>query len=308
MKSFLVHMLLFANICLLPAEDSLKESELRALVVELGAEGFPEREAAEARLKEMGRDHYDLLKELSLREEDPEIQLRLEEVLLFHQRQSRGAATSFAVLIPEEKRVGNLRQELKAFALASQVQVENLHHDAISAGPFAQRVILNQAGLRAVELGTSPRQGQSGWMRLDIHQEEEGRPGLLLARSWVRIPKQHGMERGMTVLHDIPDLELEPGSAIWLVYIDFADEGGNTRLSEYHFSMKTDPLPNMPLWRHGVRDPSPKAMDIQFRLFSKSTELPLSYRTATEREEAEVRDLEPSADIIRRAPWMQPPR
>jgi hypothetical protein len=284
-------------------------SDLDLRVISLGADSYKERDKAETWLKKYGRHNFNYLKGLWRKTDDPEVKFRLERILNFHLTSTEGVPMTIQAVrqISWKKRKAE-EEKYVAFSNKAEVILANEKSNSETSGPFAQQIVLPDGKLTAVELGLYPFSEQSGWMRLDVCGDNEGKPGVVLARSWIYVPPEHGyvgIARKHMMLFDLPDLEVTGGKTLWLVYLDFNQDGENTTLARYRWASKNPTHPTMLLWRYGYRTkPSPE--NIVFRVLKNCSGSNPAYRDVTTEETEALENLMANPQTLQRSPWMGP--
>ena len=88
---------------------------------------------------------------------------------------------------------------------------------------FAQSFIPRSEIINAVELTTYPVKG-AGWIRVGIARDENGRPGKVLSRTWLRIETDCPARHGSYMTFDVPNVKVDPECVYWITFNEFVDE------------------------------------------------------------------------------------
>ena len=271
----------FLFLCLVAVPLQAEDIDLERLVRQLGAEKFAERQQAEHELKALSREPLDSLRKVLRDSGDPEIRVRLERIVEHIVSDTSKIPQAYRVFTATERgSFGPLAQDFRG---RSSVAVSNTVGNSGTSGNFAQSFIPKCKTVSSIEVCTYASSDAFGWMCLDLCEDNNGAPGYVLARSWVRIPKNHNFPHGEYVCHDIPDQSVKPAGTYWLVCVGFPDPESKVGMSNYGLSFRRDDYPDGMLWRAGGGGPK-KDEDVKFRVFSSSPESHPAYRKASELE------------------------
>ena len=260
--------------------------DVHHLVRQLGAESFQERQQADRQLRAMQRAVLPELRNALNDTDDPEILVRLQQIIEHIINNPYSIPQAFRVLTATER--GAYSGQAAAFRETGRIVVSNTVGNTTTGGGFAQSFIPNSETITAIEVCTYPVSGSSGWMRLDLCMDDSGIPGEIIARSWVLIPENHGFPYGEYVYHDFPDQHVDPSATYWMVYSEFPAPGSGERLlAHYGLSGSGNQYPNGMLWIRSSAEPRPEA-DVKFRVFSSESGIHPAYRPATEKEQQTV--------------------
>ncbi len=268
-------------LCLVAAPLQADDADLQGLIRQLGAETFDERRQAENELKAQSREALDTLRNMLSATDDPEIRMRLERIIKNLLSDASKIPKVYRVLKATER--GAYAPLAEDFRSRASIAAHNTGGDAGAGGAFAQSFIPKCKTVSTIEVCTYALTDAFGWMRLDLCEDKNGVPGLVLARSWVHIPKNHNFPHGKYVCHDIPDQNMNPTGTYWLVYLDFPDQGSKPTMINYGLSFERDDYPDGMLWR-GSGDKPKQDEDVKFRVFSSNPKSHPAYRKATEQE------------------------
>ena len=271
----------FLFLCLVAVPLQADDVNLDRLVRQLGTDKFTERQQAERELKALSREPLNRLRNMLIASDDPEIRLRLERIIEHLVSETSKIPKAYLVLKATER--GALAPLAANFRGRASVAASNTGGNSGTGGTFAQSFIPQCKTVSSIEVCTYALAGAFGWMRLDLCEDKNGAPGFVLARSWVRIPKNHNFPHGDYVCHNIPDQSVNPAGTYWLVYLDFPDRGSKPSMINYGLSFHRDDYPDGMLWR-GSGDRPKQDEDVKFRVFNSSPESHPAYRKASEME------------------------
>ncbi|MBW8040708.1 MAG: hypothetical protein FVQ85_11980 [Planctomycetes bacterium] len=100
-------------------------------------------------------------------------------------------------------------------------------HDEGTAGggfsDFAQSFIPCSDIINAVELTTYPVKA-AGWIRVDLAKDENGRPGKVLSRTWLRVETDCPAGHSSFMTFDVPNVKVDPEGVYWITFNEFVDE------------------------------------------------------------------------------------
>jgi hypothetical protein len=209
------------------------DDRVRALVKQLGADTFKDREAAQKELSAMPRSVVPALREFE-NTKDPEIKERLQATI--HTILTDAARMPQKVHVysddsPAKKSAG---RKTGADDFAKEI-ISTCHTNGRSSasGDFAQRFVphKHKAGAIAVQLYSS---SMSGWLSLDLRADKDGRPDSgVLARSWLRMEKGRASRSGYAVF-PLPEATLEPEKPHWFTVTEHPDPNQKGRTMTSH--------------------------------------------------------------------------
>ncbi|MHC4083661.1 MAG: hypothetical protein ACYSU3_02280 [Planctomycetota bacterium] len=105
--------------------------------------------------------------------------------------------------------------------------IVSVEHDEGTAGggfrDFAQSFIPCSDIINAVELTTYPVKA-AGWIRADIAKNENGRPGKVLSRIWLRVETDCPTGHHSSMTFDVPNVKVDPEGVYWITFNEFVDE------------------------------------------------------------------------------------
>lgn len=266
---------------LLSAPLLADDADPQRLIRQLGAARFHERQEAERQLKDQSRAALGALRDALNGTDEPEVRMRLKRIIEHLISDVSKIPQGYWALNATQS--GAYDQLAKDFRDRSSTSAANTAGESGTSGAFAQSFIPRCRTISSIEVCTYPLSDAFGWMRLDLCSDRNGVPGNVLARSWVRIPKDHAFPPCEYVYHDIPDQPVDPTGVYWLVYVDFPDRGSNATLINYGLSFNRDDYPDGMLWR-SPEDAPKRTEDVKFRVFSSNPDVHPAYRKATEEE------------------------
>jgi hypothetical protein len=274
-------MLKFIALLLLSCTLNVSAQDIENLLTQLGGEGFRTRKAAELAMKELPREALPELQQVYETTDDPEIKVRLGRIIQHIMTSPGKIPTAFKVLDIENHRA--FKNAAASWQETQTIATLHTNGNAGTGGDFAQSFVPRCETIAAIEVCTYALSDGYGWMRLDLVLDDAGNPSdTVLARSWVKISKDHKFPHGGYVLHDFPDTPVKPDQRYWIIYYDYPDEGANATFLNFGLSIKEDAYPGGNLWRAQSQTPS-KVEDVKFRIYSKSVPF-MPYRTPTEEE------------------------
>lgn len=100
------------------------------------------------------------------------------------------------------------------------------HTEGTTAGgfrDFAQSFIPCSEIINAVELTTYPVKA-AGWIRADIAKDENGRPGKVLSRIWLRVETDCPAGHSSFMTFYVPNVKVDPEGVYWITFNEFVDE------------------------------------------------------------------------------------
>jgi hypothetical protein len=289
-------------LCLLPgaaafaAEEAPSPEKVKALIEQLAADKFPQREAAEEALKACPRSILPMLTERA-DSDDPEISMRARRIATFLMEDpSKIPQACFVITLHPElqaaEQAGYWAQNQDAWRKKAKVGASNTTGKAFSAGGFAQSFIPRCAQIQAVEVAAYPIGASPGWLRLDLVADDNGKPGKqVLARSWLKIPVA---QLGMNIDYlpfDLPDTPVQPDKRYWMVFAEHAvgvsRPGGYHSLTNFTNSDKDDYKDGALWWAGG--DAADHGQDANFRIISECDKAPVTHE-ASEEEKKDMPD------------------
>ena len=156
---------------------------------------------------------------------------------------------------------------------------------SFAAQPFDQSFVPHCQVIQAVELGVYPASFDPGWVRLDVCEDDSGRPSqTILSRCWIRFDKDCPV--GQWTPFALPDLAVVPDRKYWLRFTEFP-EGDRRAIVNYRLS-SLGQYAEGELLRQGSEAPSDRE-DAQFRIVSKCDPVP-GLRAAGEAEKKTLPD------------------
>jgi len=279
--------LLSASAILVAGEDAPDAKRVNALIQQLGAKSYKDRQAAEKELKGYSREILPLL-EKHADSDDPEIQLRARRVIVFLQNDPTKIPQSCFVITPQAnlshtERRKRWKEKSEAWRKKAKIAAEHTKGAAGSGGSFAQSFTPKCKQIQAVELQTYPIGSSWGWVRLDVHADDAGRPGrYVLARCWLRMPKNCAATHSDFVVFDIPDVKVNPDAPYWLAFYEHPDADSADHGCITNFGLSTNnEYKEGKLWRLGSSRPGENE-DAKFRIISECGEVPLIHKASDE--------------------------
>lgn len=231
-------------VCLVAAAVLAAEPDadrVRALVKQLGADTFKEREAAQKELSAMPRSVVPVLREFE-NTKDPEIRERVQTTIRTIMTDSSRMPQKVYVYHEGEsvKKPSRHKAGIADFAQGT-VSICHTNGRSSASGDFAQRFVPpgNKAGAIAVQMSSSSSMG--GWLSLDLRADKDGRPDSgVLARSWLRVEKGRASRSGYAVF-PLPDATLEPGKPYWFTMTEHPDPNQRSRtITSHRFGPNVD--------------------------------------------------------------------
>lgn len=264
-----------------PLASADNGKSLPQLIEQLGADSFRARKAAELQLKEQSRDSLAILHAAQKNTTDPEVRMRLERILSHIRSNPDTIPTTIKVFTSKER--GTYKNLAQTYRESASISAQHIDGTAGTAGPFAQSFIPRTETITAVEVCTYALSDAYGWMRLDLCEDDQGKPGVILARSWIYIPKGHRFPHSEYAFHDFADQKVDPETTYWLTYIDINLPKRSNNLINYGLSTKSDAYPDGVHWRGYSNQPKPNE-DLKFRIFNTSPNAHPGYRDPTKAE------------------------
>jgi len=214
---------------------------VRALVKQLGADTFKEREAAQKELSAMPRSVVPVLREFE-NTKDPEIKERLQVTI-------RTILTDVSRMPQKvhvyrdgasDKKSGGRKTGVEELAKGI-VSICHTNGRTSMSGDFAQRFVPHGCKVSAIAVQVYPSSSMSGWLSLDLRTDKDGRPDSgVLARSWLRVEKKRTSHGGFTVF-PLPDVALEPEKSHWFTVTEHPDPNQKGRtMTSHRFNPKAD--------------------------------------------------------------------
>lgn len=223
--------------------NELAQANVEALIAKLGADTYSDRNRAEETLRSLPRTALPALR-AHAESPDPEIRTRLGNVIAYLQNDpDRIPQTVWKIngvsqrSINEFKRTWNAAlQDWHETAVTGE---EHTNAQSGTGGGFAQSFKPNCSQIAAVGLYTYPVNNGWGWMRVDICEDDNGRPGsYVLARAWLKIEKGFHGSHSVAMLYDIPDVTVRPNGVYWVTFAEFrASDSPSKYLTNYGVSI-----------------------------------------------------------------------
>jgi hypothetical protein len=214
---------------------------VRALVKQLGADTFKEREAAQKELSAMPRSVVPVLREFE-NTKDPEIRERLQTVI--HTILTDASRMPLKVHVYQdgasEKKAAGHKMGIEELVKGS-LSTCHTNGRSSASGDFAQRFVPHGHKVGAIVVQIYSSSSMSGWLSLDLRADKDGRPDSgVLARSWLRIEKNHP-SRSSYAVFPLPDTALEPEKPYWFTVTQHPDPNQKGRaMTSHRFDPKTD--------------------------------------------------------------------
>ena len=293
-------MVLLATEPVIAADDT----PLPQLITQLGADSFRDRKAAEAKLKTQPRDSLTPLREALKDSSDPETRMRLKRIITHIQSNPNTIPTTMTVFT--SKKHGVYTKLAETYRGTASISTGHTEGNAGTSGPFAQSFIPKTDTITAVEVCTYALSGAYGWMRLDLCEDNKGKPGTIIARSWIYVPEGHRFPHSDYAFHDFIDQTVDPKATYWLTYLDVNIPKRSSNLINYGLTIKNDAYADGMHWRSFSDKPSPKE-DLKFRIFNKTPKPHPGYRKPTTEEIATRPTPAEQEQIESNLKWKQTP-
>lgn len=216
---------------------------VRALVKQLGADTFKEREAAQKELSAMPRSVVPVLREFE-NTKDPEIKERLQDTIRTIMTDSSRMPQKVYVYPDGEhgKKSSKHKAGIEEFAKGT-VSICHTNGRSATSGNFAQRFVPRERQCRAIAIQSYSSSSMSGWLSLDLRADKDGRPDSgVLARSWLRMEKGRASRSNFVVV-PLPDTALEAGKPHWFTVTEHPDPNQKGRTMSTH---RYDPKAEIP--------------------------------------------------------------
>jgi hypothetical protein len=263
------------------------------LILQLGAEKFTDRQAAEDALRGCPRTIVPALQGYE-HHADPELRMRVRRTLDYLRKSPEKIPT--AVWAFDSQVTTDWHEAVESWRKASKVELEQPSGDKTdieNGGEWiqfaAQSFIPTGRTVRAVEVGIEPEHKAEEWHLLDIREGNINKPSpYVVCRSWVRTTPESPKGKLDSLVFALPDVEFTPSNFYWMVVATFrGPPPGKTLPARVKFS-SSDAYPGGRLLLNGERY---GRSDLQFTLWSASPVPPLM-KTAPPSPLPDIRPME----------------
>jgi len=288
-----------ATMCRAAGEDgaaakAADTNRVAALIKQLAAGDFKTRSAAEKELAACPRSVVPVLRAWE-NTDAPELQVSIRNIIRAILTDPNRIATAYYVF---DTGSGDLSARKTKWAASAEewrgkatVAVAFTNGRSSTAGSFAQSFVPHCNEIQTVELGVYPASFDQGWTRLDVREDEEGRPApLVLARCWILFDKECPVLHGQWTPFAFPDLTVDPARKYWLCYSEYPT-GEHRAIVNYKLNMEQDGYAEGGLWRASNSSPSAQE-DALFRVLSNGGPPP-GLRAATDEERKSLPKVDP---------------
>ncbi len=258
------------------ATGSTDPSHIRKLIGGLGANDFKTREAAQLALIRGGRSVLPVLAEY-VNSDDPEIRTRVGEISDRIKQDQSSIPQTFSMF---ESSTKSMRSGDKAWWIdtvtkwseRANVCVSNMTGNIGLAGTIAQSFVPHCDRISMMLVMTYPIQSGWGWVRVDLCEDREGRPGeYVLARSWLRMDRDCPVPHSGFAPYPIPTTHVDPKRLYWLQVREFPDEDSPAPHNITNIGLSPG---NRYAEGALLGDPSDSGNDALFMIVSQSEEFP----------------------------------
>jgi hypothetical protein len=234
--------LLLAFILALPLAALAADTDrVRALVRQLGADTFKEREAAQKELSTLPRTALPILREFE-NTKDPEIKDRLQTAI--HAILTDTSRIPQKFFVHRNPTCGNTVTSRKdwlahtaEWLAASKISLCQTNGRSASGGHFAQSFTARAPQLRAVAVQTYPIGAADGWLSLDLRADNNGKPDTgVLARSWLRLEKRCA-PHGSFAVFTFPETALDNGKPYWFTLVEHPADNGSRSMTNHRLDL-----------------------------------------------------------------------
>lgn len=91
-------------------------------------------------------------------------------------------------------------------------------------GSFAQSFVPHSDEIQAVQLRLSPAYAK-GWVRIELTVDNNGMPGMVFARSWIRFDGNVPLQQGDYLTVPLMRTAVEPEMTYWITFVEYRDKG-----------------------------------------------------------------------------------
>lgn len=265
--------------------------QIDMLIRKLGDARFPEREAAEKKLRGQPRDALPLLMKHQ-NTDDPEIAERVHRIVMHIKRNADNIPKTVFAFQKEptftsfnEMRIfwddAMATWETKAVVAAKS---DNVKDTSATGGSFAQSFVPHTNRISAVAVQLYLLHDREGWLSLEVCEDDNGLPGkYILARTMLKTRKAGPAPPHVFVVFDIPDIEIRPEQTYWLRFVD------KEHITNHGLSVGRDAYTEGKYL--SLDSTAPVAVsdrDAKFRIISRCDPVPLFYALTKEGLQANI--------------------
>jgi hypothetical protein len=98
-----------------------------------------------------------------------------------------------------------------------------MNSSVTSGGALAQSFVPHCEKIETVQLASYPTIGTRGWIRVDLTEDDNGKPGRLLARSWVRVDRGCDVPVYGYMPYPLGTVKVQQGKTYWMTFDEFVD-------------------------------------------------------------------------------------
>ncbi|MBN4074104.1 HEAT repeat domain-containing protein [bacterium AH-315-E10] len=265
--------------------------ETKSLIKELGDDSFRVRVAAEKKLMRSNREALPFLRQVE-HSDDPEVRQRARRIMIHILNNPNNIPQKVYILkapknLNYRDRQAHWKSAMDAYNLSIKIATSHTEGKSSTSGNFFQSFLPKSKRIEAVAVHVYPVSSGWGWLRLDIYEDNNGRPAkAVLVRCWVRVNKNTRAPHNTYMVFDIPDLDVKPDQTYWLGYSEYRDAASNNRsITNYGISTNKDYYKDGVLIRNKRTNNPSILQDVHFKIIKKTGKVkaPLM-QTATEAE------------------------